>query len=71
MRSEALERMCQVYVGSFESNLVQLTAVYAMLERRISLNTRHEESVSPCELALLVVLLTWLFLVLSGVGDER
>jgi len=38
--------MCQERLGEFESNLVQLTAVNARLERRIELNTRYKESVS-------------------------
>jgi hypothetical protein len=63
--------MCQGYLGDFESILVQLAAVNAKLERRIDLNIRHEESVSPCELALLVGLLIQAFSVIGYVGNER
>jgi len=45
-RSVALERMCQKYLGEFDSCLVQLTAVNARLERKIELNKRHKEAFS-------------------------
>lgn len=38
--------MCQEYFEDFDSNLMQLTAVNARLERQIELNTRYKESVS-------------------------
>jgi hypothetical protein len=62
--------MCQEYLGDFESSLVQLAAVNAKLERRIDLNIRHEESVSPCETVLLVGLLIQAFSVIGYVGNE-
>jgi hypothetical protein len=62
--------MCQEYLGDFESSLVQLAAVNAKLERRIDLNIRHEESVSPCEPVLLVGLLIQAFSVIGYVGNE-
>jgi len=45
-RSVKLERMCQEYLGAFENNLVQLTAVNIKLDRRIELNTRNKDATS-------------------------
>jgi hypothetical protein len=44
--------MCQDYLGAFENNLVQLTAVSVKLNRRIELNTRNKDAVSPSLLSL-------------------
>lgn len=67
----ALERMCQEYVGAFESSLVELAAENAKLERRIDLNTRYEESVSHLEPKLLAPVLIQCLQVLSCLGNER
>ena len=45
-RGVVLERMCQEYVGEFENDLVQLTALNARLQRRIDLTTRYKDAVS-------------------------
>ncbi|KAF2795644.1 hypothetical protein K505DRAFT_381972 [Melanomma pulvis-pyrius CBS 109.77] len=43
-RSEPLEKMCQESLDIFESNLAELTAVTAKLERDIELNSRYKDA---------------------------
>jgi hypothetical protein len=44
--------MCREYLGKFEDNLMQLTAVNVQLNRRIELNTRNKDAVSSRSLSI-------------------
>ncbi|KAH8898616.1 hypothetical protein GQ53DRAFT_877592 [Thozetella sp. PMI_491] len=45
-RSDVLERMCQEYLGMFESSLADLTAENESLAHRISLSSRYKDALS-------------------------
>ncbi|KAF7506295.1 hypothetical protein GJ744_011868 [Endocarpon pusillum] len=45
-RSELLQRMCQEYLGEFESNLLGLTRVNTEWERKIELHSRYNDALS-------------------------
>ncbi|ERF69363.1 hypothetical protein EPUS_09270 [Endocarpon pusillum Z07020] len=45
-RSGLLERICQEYLGTFESNLLSLTIVKTDLERKIELHSRYKDALS-------------------------
>jgi hypothetical protein len=39
--------MCQEYLEAFERNLGELTAINVKLERKVELNNRYRDAVSP------------------------